>query len=93
MNLRNCLIIGAVLLAGCGEVISEQRVPAQLDSGYYKGEPYDIVTQTVQGDSGTFERSFVVYRGRQAVCRVDSPRDCELTAQRLVNERFFGGTF
>ena len=93
MNFRNSIIVGAVLLAGCGEVISEQRVPAQLNSGFYRGEQYEVVTQTVQSDSGTFERSFVVYRGRQAVCRVDSPRDCELTAQRLVNERLYGGTF
>ena len=91
MNFRFAIPAALAFVAACSTVLDETRTPAVLQTGYYAGEPYEIVTRTMQNDDGsTFERTQVVYRGRAAVCRVDSPRDCELAAQRLINEFFFG---
>lgn len=85
----NRYLIGAalVLLSACGTVVNETRQTAELQRGFYKGERYEIVTQTIQTESGTFDRTQVYYRGISAVCRINSPRDCELAAQRLIDER------
>jgi hypothetical protein len=88
------LISGCLLALGaCGNVIDEQRTTAVLPDGYYKGERYEIVTQTVQGRNGTYDRTRVQYWGRTEVCRIESPRDCEKAARRLIDQRFSIGAF
>ena len=93
MNFRSAILAISVLLTACGTVVDEQRRTAVLPDGYYGGEPYDVVTQTVQGQNGTYTRTRVVYWGRSATCIGDSPGDCEAAARRLIDQRFTVGVF
>ena len=93
MTFRIALPVALVLLTACGTVVDEQRRTAVLPDGYYGGEPYEVVTQTVQGQNGTYERTRVLYWGRSAPCIADSPNDCEAAARRLIDQRFIGGAF
>ncbi|MEM9579036.1 MAG: hypothetical protein AAF999_18780 [Pseudomonadota bacterium] len=93
MNLKAAIPALLVLLGACGTVLEEQRRTAVLPDGYYRGEPYDIVTQIIQGQNGTYTRTRVVYWARSAPCIADSPGDCEAAARRLIDQRFFVGGF
>jgi hypothetical protein len=93
MRIKQFFPAALVLLAACGTVVDERRTTAVLSEGFNQGERYDIVTQTVQGPNGTYERTRVVYWGRSAPCILDSPRDCEFAARRLVDQRFSSGLF
>lgn len=94
MNVRFVIPVALVLLSGCATVIDEKRTTRVLPDNYYNGgEPYDVVTQTVQGKNGTYQRTRVVYWGRSAPCIADSPGDCEAAARRLIDQRFSVGLF
>lgn len=93
MRLRYILPAGLILLGACATVLDERRTTAVISEGFFRGEPYDVVTQTVQGRSGTFERTRVVYRGRTATCIIDSGRDCEFAARRLMDWEVTGSGF
>ena len=93
MLARISSVIAVLLLAACGEVVDERRTTAVLDSGYYAGERYDIVTRTIEGRNGTFDQTRVQYWGRSAPCILDSPGDCEKAARRLIDQRFSVGLF
>ncbi len=74
----------ALALGACATVIDEQRQTRVLERGFYSGERYELRTRTMQGPNGTFVQTSVVYRGLSRTCIIDSPRDCELAAQRLI---------
>ncbi len=93
MRIGRLIPIGLILLGACGTVVDERRTSAVLSDGYYAGEPYEIVTQTVQGQNGTYERTRVLYWARTAPCIADSPGDCEAAARRLIDQRFTVGGF
>jgi hypothetical protein len=72
--------------AGCAPVLNETRTEAVLESGFYAGEPYEIVTRTIEGANGPFDQTRVVYYGRTRPCILDSPKDCEFAARELIGE-------
>lgn len=80
------LLASVLTVAACGTVTNETRTPSVLQSGFYAGEPYEIVQRTIAGANGTFEQGQVVYFGRTRPCRTDSPNDCEITARELIAE-------
>lgn len=77
-------------LGGCTTVVDEKRINAVIQSGFHMGQPYVIRIRTLQGPQGTFEQTSVVFRGISAVCRRDSPGDCERAAERIVDGAAFG---
>ena len=78
--------IALATLAACATVEGETRTTAVVQDGFYKGEVYQVRTQTLNGAQGEFERSSVVYRGFSRVCRANSPGDCEKAAVSLIEE-------
>lgn len=84
--MRYGLLASVLTIAACGTVTNETRTPAVLQSGFYAGEPYEIVQRTIAGANGTFEQGQVVYFGRTHPCRIDSPNDCEIAARELIGE-------
>lgn len=73
-------------VAGCGPAVNETRTAAVLEDSFYAGEPYEIVTRTIQGANGSFDQTRVVYSGRTRPCILDSPNDCQLAARELIGE-------
>ena len=86
MPLKIIMIAAALLLSGCATVSNETRTPAVLKSGFYAGERYEIRRRLIDGPSGTFEQTSVVYKGQARTCIFDSPNDCEYAAERLIEE-------
>lgn len=84
--IRYGLVALVSLLAACGTVTNETRTPAVLQTGFYAGEPYEVVQRTISGANGTFQQGQVVYFGRTYPCRIDSPNDCEIAARELIGE-------
>jgi hypothetical protein len=93
MTFRLAVPVACLFLVACAQVIDEQRTSAVIERGFHAGERYDIVTQTVQGSNGTFQRTRVVYWGRSATCVLDGSRDCELAAIRLIDQDLGRGRF
>jgi hypothetical protein len=68
---------GALLLAGCGEVIDVRESTVQ-----YMGDTYTVRTETVRSGSRTYDVSRVRVGARTATCLVNSPGDCEAAVAR-----------
>lgn len=85
MKSSTLAILSAVALAGCATVSNETRTPAFIQSGFYEGTRYDIRTRTIDGPTGSFEQTSVVYNGMTKTCIPSSPRDCELAAEDLIS--------
>lgn len=92
-NLRYLMAAALLGAAACAPIVDERRTTAVLPNGYYAGERYEVITQTVQGRNGPYERTRVQYWGRSEPCRVNSPGDCEKAARRLIDQRFVVGPF
>ncbi|MEM1075743.1 MAG: hypothetical protein AAF665_06385 [Pseudomonadota bacterium] len=86
--MRLALIAAAVAsgLAGCATVVDETRTTAVLEEGFNGGTKYEIRRQLIQGPSGTYETTSVVYRGLTRGCIIDSPGDCESKARVLIDQ-------
>jgi hypothetical protein len=72
-----CLAAGALLLAGCGEVIDVRESTVN-----YQGESYPVRTETVRSGGRTYDVSRVRVGARTEQCIIDSPGDCEAAAAR-----------
>lgn len=93
MSLKFIIPISAVVLTACSTVTDESRSSAFLEQGYYEGQRYEIRQRFIEGPAGSYEQTSVVYRGQARTCILDSPGDCELKAQKLIEEyeeSFFG---
>lgn len=86
MKLKIIMITAMLLLSGCATVSNETRIPAVVKSGFYAGEIYEIRRRLIDGPSGAYEQTSVVYKGLARTCVFDSPNDCESTAERLIEE-------
>lgn len=91
MKPNTLMLIAALALGGCATVLDERTTTAVIPDGFNAGERYTIRTRTLQGPQGVYEQTSVVYRGVTALCRIDSPNDCELAARNLVDRYAFGG--
>lgn len=82
----------ALLVSACTTVSNETRTVAFVEGGFYDGERYEIRQRLVDGPTGTFEQTSVVYRGLSRPCILDSPNDCSSAAEALIeayDETFF----
>ncbi len=86
-------VIGSIMLAlsACTTVTNETRTEAFIERGFYAGERYEIRQRLIEGPTGTFEQTSVVYRGLARPCILDSPNDCSSAAEALVEyyDEFF----
>ena len=86
MNVKALTVLALLLASACATVVDEQITEAFVEEGYYGGERYFVRTRTVQGASGTYEETSVVYKGFSRQCIPTSPGDCETKAERLIEE-------
>lgn len=86
MTFKVLLTASAVLLAACSTVTDETRSSAVLERGFFAGQQYEVRQRLIEGPSGNYEQTSVVYRGLSRTCNPDSPRDCELKAQKLIED-------
>ena len=84
-------LAAAFTLAGCATIVDEKNTTAVVQSGFNAGERYTIRQRTLDGPQGRYEQTSVVYKGISTTCRIDSPNDCELAAQQLIDGYSFGG--
>ncbi len=84
MTPRALALLAALALCACATVTDETRTTAVIEGGYYHGERYEIRERTLQGQTGTFEQTSVVYRGLARTCIKDSLGDCTKTALALI---------
>ncbi|MEE4187101.1 MAG: hypothetical protein V2I76_01460 [Roseobacter sp.] len=75
-----------VVLGACTTVSDETRTEAFVEGGLYDGERYEIRQRFVEGPTGEFQQTSVVYRGFARTCIADSPNDCALAAESLIEE-------
>lgn len=78
------MTLPALVLSACTTISNETRTEAFIDRGLYEGERYEIRQRLVEGPTGTFEQTSVVYKGFSRTCILDSPNDCSTTAEALV---------
>ncbi|CAN0461001.1 unnamed protein product, partial [Ectocarpus fasciculatus] len=83
MTLRFFTVTAALMLGACATVREETRTSAVLEGGFYGGERYELRTRLIEGPTGTYSQTSVVYKGLVKTCILDSPNDCESKARNL----------
>lgn len=63
-------------VAGCGNVVDEQRSTINVD-----GKTYPLVTQTVESGGRAYEVSYVIVKNERRQCIPESPGDCAAAAR------------
>ena len=86
MNLKAIAPAALLALSACATVATETRTPATLEDGFFAGERYEVRTRLIEGPSGDYEQTSVVYRGLSRTCIPDSGDDCERAARALIEE-------
>jgi hypothetical protein len=81
-------LVALTTLGACSTVVDEQTTTAVLRNGLNAGTEYQIRTRTIQGASGTYTQTSVVYNGTPQTCILDSPGDCEEAARNLIDDRY-----
>lgn len=92
MRLSFFAIAVPLVLSACATVSNETRTQAVLQGGLNDGERYEIRQRLIEGPTGSYEQTSVVYKGFARTCILDSPMDCEVKARQLIDEydeRFF----
>lgn len=80
MTLRNWIIVAAVGLAGCGEVVEESYGTIVVD-----GQNYDVRSRVIDGPNGSYTKTSVIVGNVPHTCLPDSPGDCRAAVKQAKN--------
>ncbi|GIT87667.1 MULTISPECIES: hypothetical protein [Roseobacter] len=74
------VLVAAVVLGGCAEVIEEKYGSIVVD-----GQTYELRSRVMDGRNGTYTHTSVIVRNVPQTCLPESPGDCRAAVKNALN--------